>query len=342
MANSDEILQAYINKMLNLQTAKRDRPFTAEELKQMALDMGMSEADWLASQQDFQAHLKSGQGHIMYENWQDAIKELENAVAFNPNSLEAAYGLAKAYQGRWSQTNGKEDKHQAVKYAELALQISPGHQPTLKVLGDLREEIQAVAKTKKTRYWLVAGAVVGLGLILFLVYTSINNAVIAKKEEVKKKWAQVENVYQRRADLIPKLVSALKNERSFEQSLVEKIRKVHSEVKSTSVSADKLENDSDLRSFQSKQSELSTALNQLWDKSGNAPELKASQAFRDLQVQVEGSENRIGVERKKFNESVADYNAFIKQFPNSLLGYKDLAYFQMDKEAIKKGGELDL
>ncbi|MCU0445657.1 MAG: LemA family protein [Microscillaceae bacterium] len=341
MANSDEILQAYINKMLNLHSEKRDRPFTAQELKQMALDMGMSEEDWLTSQQDFEAHLKSGQGHIMYENWEDAIKELENAVAFNPNSLEAAYGLAKAYQGRWSQSNAQEDKRQAVKYAELALQLRPGHQPTLKVLDDLREEIQAVEKKQKTRYWLGIGALVGLGLLLFLVYTNLNNAIISRKEEVKKKWAQVENVYQRRADLIPKLVSALKNERSFEQGLVENIRKAHSQVKSTSVSADNLESDSDLRSFQAKQNDLSQALNQLWTR-GSAPELKASQAFRDLQVQVEGSENRISVERKKFNESVADYNAFIKQFPNSLLGYKELAYFQIDKDAMKKGGKLDL
>jgi LemA protein len=341
MANSDEILQAYLNKMLNLQSEKRDRPFTTAELKQMALDMGMSEEDWNVSQQAFENHLKSGQGHLMYENWEDAIKDLANAIAFNPNSVEAAYGLARAYQGQFEKTNEDSDKKEAIKYAELALQLRPGHQPTVKVLDDLREEVAEVEQSKKTKYWWSIGIAVALGVILFLVYTSIFNAVVAKKELVKQKWAQVENVYQRRADLIPKLVNAVKNERNFEQDVVKKLQKAYGNVKSVSLNSDKLE-ESDLSAYQDKQNEVSNVLNQLMNKGAASSDLQKSQAFRDLQTQMEGSENRISVERKKYNEAVSDYNSYIKTFPNNLLGFKEIAYLKMDKDAIKKGQDIGL
>ena len=334
MANSDEMLQAYINKMLQLQNDYRDKPFTNEELKQVALDMGMSEEDWLESQKAFNGYLKSGQGHLNYRNWKDAVQELEQAAALNPNSHEAAYGLASAYSGLWLETQNDKYKVQAEKYAQWALQAKPGHPPTLAILSQLREGEKEAKKFKSFKTIMVA---VGVGIALFigiLAYSGMYNAIVSKKETVTQKWAQVENVYQRRSDLIPQLIKTVKEASKFEKETLEKVVKARSLASSVQINPEKLTN-KQLVEFQEKQEELSTALGRLLAISEQYPELKASQAFRELQVQIEGSENRISVERKRFNDAVAEYNKYIKSFPNNMMGFEELYKFKMKKGADK-------
>jgi LemA protein len=332
MDYSDDRLQRYINKMLLLQDDQREKPMTDQELKEIALEIGMSEEDWKASQETAKAHLKSGQGHLTYGNWKGAIQELEQANALNPNSVEATYGLANAYKESWIETKNLQDQNLAEKYAQRALQLQPGHSPSLQVLGALRDTEREVKQNNTTRNYVLA-AVAGVVLLIAIIfYTLLSNSASATKEEVAKKWAQVENVYQHRADLIPQLVSTVQASANFEKEILDKVIEARSALGSLNVDATKL-SESDLSKFQEKQSKMSAALNDLMFASQKNPELRTSQAFRDLQVQIEGSQNRISVERKRYNESIASYNNFTNTFPGTLLGLNEKAYLKMEKGA---------
>ncbi|MCZ2443496.1 MAG: LemA family protein [Flavobacteriales bacterium] len=143
------------------------------------------------------------------------------------------------------------------------------------------------------------------------------NSLVHKDEACVAQWAQVENVYQRRADLIPNIVSTVKGEVAFEQETLTKV--VEARASATQVKIDPSNmTDADLKRFDEAQSTLGGALSRLLMVTENYPTLQANQAFRDLRVELEGSENRISVERKKFIEAVQDYNTFRRKFPYNI------------------------
>ncbi|MFV2072253.1 MAG: LemA family protein, partial [Thermoanaerobaculales bacterium] len=143
-------------------------------------------------------------------------------------------------------------------------------------------------------------------------------------------WSQVENVYQRRADLIPNLVATVKGAADFEQETLQNV--VEARAKVGQMSFDKAPTAAQMQQFQANQDALSSALSRLLVVVERYPDLKAVQAFRDLQVQLEGTENRIAVERRRFNETARQYNTARRRFPAVLiagmLGFEDKAYFE--------------
>ncbi len=144
------------------------------------------------------------------------------------------------------------------------------------------------------------------------------NTMVEKQEGVEAAWAQVENVYQRRADLIPNLVATVKGYAAHESETLTAV--VEARAKATGVTIDASNiNEASLQKFQQAQDGLSSALSRLLMVQENYPDLKASEQFRDLQVQLEGTENRITVERQKFNDAARDYNTYIRKFPNNLI-----------------------
>ena len=151
-------------------------------------------------------------------------------------------------------------------------------------------------------------------------------------EQTKASWSEVLNQYQRRADLVPNIVATVKGEANFEQETLTKV--VEARAKATSIQAtpELVNNPEAFNKFQQAQGELSGALSRLLVVSENYPNLKANQGFQDLRVQLEGTENRITVERKNFNETVQDYNSFIRRFPTNVLagmfGFSPKGYFQ--------------
>ena len=172
----------------------------------------------------------------------------------------------------------------------------------------------------------------GLILLLALSLSSCGyNAMVSKQEGVDGAWSQVENVYQRRADLIPNLVNTVKGAADFEQQTLQGVIDARSRATSIQLSADDL-TEENLQKFEQAQQQLSGALSRLLAVAESYPDLKANQNFRDLQVQLEGTENRISVERRRFNEVVQDYNTFIRQFPRNitagLFDFDRKAYFQ--------------
>jgi len=180
---------------------------------------------------------------------------------------------------------------------------------------------------------------IGAGIVILLVIfgININNSLVEKQEAVNSAWAQVENQYQRRADLIPNLVNTVKGAADFEQETLNSVIEARSKATSIQVSADDLNDPQKLQQFQQAQAQLSGALSRLLVTVERYPELKANQNFRDLQTQLEGTENRIAVERKRFNDTAQGYNTSIRKFPTSLfagmLGFERKAYFQADEGA---------
>lgn len=183
--------------------------------------------------------------------------------------------------------------------------------------------------------------IIGIVIIVVLAFWGVSsyNGLINKQENVNQAWAQVENQYQRRSDLIPNLVNTVKGAANFEQKTLTDVIEARSKATSIQVSADDLNNPQKFNQFQQAQSQLSGALSRLLVTVERYPELKANQNFRDLQVQLEGTENRISTERMRFNGTVQTYNTSIRRFPTSLvaglLGFDQKAYFKADEGAEK-------
>ncbi len=170
-----------------------------------------------------------------------------------------------------------------------------------------------------------------------LVFGGIYNTLVSREEGVNSAWAQVENVYQRRVDLVPNLVETVKGYAAHEQETFQGVVDARSRIGKLDTSANILNSPDQLAKFQEAQTQLSSAIGRLLVVVEQYPDLKASQNFLALQNQLEGTENRITVERRRFNEAARDYNAFRRQFPNNIaanvMGFKNKAYFQADQEA---------
>jgi LemA protein len=172
-------------------------------------------------------------------------------------------------------------------------------------------------------------AVVVVGGLLWGV--GVNNDLVRSEQEVNEKWAQVQSVYQRRADLIPNLVETVKGFAAQERTVLEEVTRARASVAGIKVTPEVLNDPQALQKFQQAQSELGGALSRLLVVVERYPDLKSNQNFLALQSQLEGTENRIAVERRRFNEAVRGYNTRVKVVPGSLVaslrGFREKAYF---------------
>lgn len=177
---------------------------------------------------------------------------------------------------------------------------------------------------------LLVVAVIVIGVIMWGV--GIYNNIITQEEGVNQTWSQVENQYQRRMDLIPNLVNTVKGVADFEKSTYTAVTEARSKAGQIQLTSDDLTNPQKFQQFQAAQDNLSSALSRLLVTVENYPQLKANENFLQLQAQLEGTENRISVERRKFNLAVQDYNIFIRRFPARFIagfaGFQEKQYFQ--------------
>ncbi len=181
-----------------------------------------------------------------------------------------------------------------------------------------------------------------LNIVAFFVVLSLSscgyNSMVKLDEQVTSQWAQVENVYQRRVDLIPNLEASVKGAANFEKETLTQVIEARAKATSINVDPTKLTPES-ISQFQAAQGQLSQSLGRLLATVEAYPELKANQNFLELQAQLEGTENRITVERQKFNTVTQEYNSTIRTFPNNLtagmFGFKAKGYFQAEAGANK-------
>ena len=180
---------------------------------------------------------------------------------------------------------------------------------------------------------VIAVLIVGIGAWA----VSVNNQLVVLDQGVGEKWAQVQNVYQRRADLIPNLVETVKGFAAQERTVLEEVTKARASATSIQLTPEALNDPSALKRFQEAQAQLSGALSRLLVNVERYPELKSNQNFLALQSQLEGTENRIAVERRRFNEAVREYNTRLRIFPGSIVarfaGYQPKAFFEAASDA---------
>ena len=188
---------------------------------------------------------------------------------------------------------------------------------------------------KKNLGWIIPVAIV---VVIVLWAIGGYNGIVKMDEQVQNSWANVETQYQRRADLIPNLVSTVKGYAKHEQQTLEDVVKARSEATQVKVDAENLTPEK-LAAFQKAQSGVSSALGRLLAVAENYPDLKANQNFLELQSQLEGTENRITVARKDFNDTAKSYNQAIRQFPKNILaglfGFEKKSYFEAEAGSEK-------
>jgi len=193
-----------------------------------------------------------------------------------------------------------------------------------------------MAKNRKS--WITLAIVAVIALFLFTSIKGSYNGMVQKSEAVDTQWANVENVFQRRADLIPNLVNTVKGYADFEKETLTSVIEARSKATGINIDASNMTSES-LAQFQNAQGQLSSALSKLMVVVERYPDLKANQNFMDLQAQLEGTENRIATERRKFNETAKDYNTFIRMFPKNIwaniFNFEKRPYFKATEGADK-------
>jgi len=185
------------------------------------------------------------------------------------------------------------------------------------------------------------GILIALGVVILLIalFAGKYNSLVTLREAVNEKWAQVENVYQRRLDLIPNLVATVKGYAAHEKQTLVDVVEARNKALQTKIDVGSLTNKAKFAAFAKAQDGLSSVLSRLMVVVERYPDLKASQNFLALQSQLEGTENRIAVERRRYNQAVRVYNTVIKRFPMnmiaSMFSFHDVAYFKSAPEAAK-------
>lgn len=181
---------------------------------------------------------------------------------------------------------------------------------------------------------ITAGVIGGILILALLIIgwgVSVYNKIISADEGVKSGWSQVENQYQRRYDLVPNLVETVKGYAKQEKEVLENVTMARARVGQVTITPQMLNDPQAFAKFQQAQDGLGSALSRLLVVSENYPNLKSNENFLALQSQLEGTENRISVERRRFNETVQEYNMMIRRFPGSFIasmtGFKEAAYF---------------
>lgn len=189
--------------------------------------------------------------------------------------------------------------------------------------------------------WLIGCGIVAIILIILigLLFWGLRvyNNLVSLEEGVNSSWAQVENQYQRRYDLIPNLVNTVKGVANFEKQTLTAVIEARSKVGQMNISPEIMNDPKSFEMFQQRQGELSSALSRLMVVVEQYPQLKANENFLQLQAQLEGTENRIAVERMRFNETVQSYNIAIRKFPAAvfagIFGFKEKTYFKSTEGA---------
>ena len=336
MATEDRSLENYLKKLMELQyNPATEQQFTEEELKNIALEAGLTQEAWQKSQHQARQHLQRGRAYLGTHNYDDAAEELEQAAALRPHDAEANFLAAQAFLHRGSRHQRSADFDKSAYYLDRTISINAHHSGALRLKGELNDKRRVhnneVAEKTRTNTLTKWGIIGGVAVLLIAGLYSMYNSMVGLEEHVNSSWAQVENQYERRAELIPNLIATVEGAANFERETLNEITEARAQATSVQVDPDELDAAS-LAEFSEKQAALSGSLSRLLAVAEDYPTLTATGNFRDLQSQLEGTENRIAVERRRFNEAVQNYNARARRFPYNLLGFDTKAYFSSDPE----------
>lgn len=328
MPNTDDFLKRYIEKILQKQN-QDEKPLSDEERKSIAFELGMDEQEWKEANIEFENHLKKGKQFFAHRNLEDAFEEYEQAYIFNPYSAEVNYLLAQWHEYKWQNQQKEEDFQKVHQYLEALFRIDPTHTDGISLKTALRKTEKVhqnrQVKSKMMLFVLLGVLLVGVASFVILSY----NQIIAQQEEVMEAWSQVENVYQRREDLIPKLLNLITTSGLEAKQEVEGLTQAYQKVQDASISEDNFDTSS-FESYETTQNELSKSIDQLLSISSKALSKEKKDLLESIIVEIEGSANRIAVERRKFNQKVKSYNQKVRSFPFNLMGFSPKPYFKQN------------
>jgi LemA protein len=338
MEDRDPALEAYVRKLMDYQYKREEDSFTEDQLRKIALDMGLSEEEFEKSRKRAAEHRDRGLVFVEQANWEDAVWELEQAAALDPNDVDAARGLGRAYIGMAELTEDNSLFDKAEMMLKRVFRLDPRDPEAMKVSKTLRnrsrvqknESKDKEKKSKMTRRLLLAGIV----LLFFFSYVNMYNGLVSMEENVNQQWAQVENVYQRRADLIPNLAEAVRGVSRLEKETFESVAKARAGVSNLKIDPADLTQEK-LDEFAARQGDLSAALGRLIAVAEDYPDLKFPINFQQFQDELAGTENRISTERRRFNQGVETFNSSSRRFPYNLMGFGTKPYFKAEKGADK-------
>lgn len=312
-----------------------ERPLTLDELRELALSMGMTSEEWDQLQQDAIQHLKSADDHLSARNYQEAIQWAEKATAINPYIENGNAVLAKAYMMLWMETKASEHREKAEFHARKELSVDPSDQMAVNVLSTIRKKKRILEGETNIRKKILIGLIIlisVIGIIYFFaapsqespnstssvqtvsgnVNSQIKNQLIEAEEEVNAKWDMVQTAINRRNNLVPDLIHLI-DQSSEAERLDETIQSLKNRI-STSEGEEKfkLEN------------QLQTTIN---EAKLIAKETGESEHINNLMMQIESSENRISYEKKLYNEAVKAYNILVKKNADEFPEYETKPYF---------------
>ena len=309
-----------------------DRALTLDELKELAISMGVTEEGWKKLLEQAETHLKAADDNLKARSFKEAINEGEKATAINPYIANGNSVLAKAYMMLWLDEQDEELRKKAEFHARQELKVDPRDMAAINVLATIEKKSDLIEHDQRSRKLLLIGSAAAVALVIIIVLLmvlpsasandpintekvsdGVKNQLIEAEEDVKLKWDQVLVAIDQRNDMLPELFRAVEGShedldllQSAIRELQDKIDKAHDEERF------KLENN-----LNEKVSEARTLASQYAD----------SQNIEKLLMQIEGCENRIAFEKKNYNEAVKHYNILVKQHQDDYPSYQVKPYF---------------
>lgn len=301
-----------------------ERPLTLDELKELALSMGLTEDGWNDLQKKAVNHLKAADDHLRVRNWDDAILEAEQATAINPYIENGNAVLARAYLMKWLETHENEHRDKAAKHARKELAVDPKDQMAVNVLNTINKKDKVISSernSKKTIILALGGILLVAAIAFFFLRQSgnaeeksgIKNQLIEAEEDVYAKWDLVQVAISQRNAMIPDLFQAVQTNTSETEKLNNAIEELQIKIdQSEGEERFKLENELSVKISEMKK---------IVKSNGDAS------AVEKLLIQIEGSENRIAFEKKNYNEAVKTYNVLVKQNQEDFPQFETKPYF---------------
>lgn len=341
----DKFLQDYIKKLMERENSLGSlTPLTDEQLKQVALDTGMTETDWSTLKADAQSAEIRGFEHLKRGNFEDALAEFKESTSLYPNSSEALYGTAKALFKKGVEKEDKTFLDEAILYTDRVLTLNSSHGDALDLRGHIRkhkivlgDKLVTKGKIGKWKKWLIPAIPI---VILLFWFIGTYNSVIILEEDTQASWAQVENVYETRHDKIGQLVKVVKSATKQEEKVLKEVISARNMATRITVDGSNLTPEQ-LSKYAESQSKLSSSLGKLIAVAEQYPTLKSMDTYLTLQDEIAESENKIEIQRRKFNNTIQKFNNKVKRFPAVLLPFSSKPYYEVAKEKMGVP-ELDL
>lgn len=176
MNNSNKIIEEYISKLFEVQRARENQPLTEEELKEIAIEAGMTEEDWQAAQEAYQDHIDRAEGFLTYKNWSDAIAEYRQALRIKPNDTQALSSIAYAYKMRWVQHHQSEDQESALVFARRCLQIAPQNSQSLIIVSELSKQSASKPPTNSSQIKTVILVAIAIFAVLAFFWFQVSSS----------------------------------------------------------------------------------------------------------------------------------------------------------------------